>query len=89
MNIELNLNEYFYNKVKELSEKYGEKFEFMNGLSNSRLNFTDYIDNFLKNQSVVDVVLDSSSNSTTHDVRTMLADMVKPLRAERQGACCL
>ena len=78
MNIELNLNEDFSNKIKELSEKYGEDFEFMNGLSNSRLNFTDYIDNFLKNQNVVDVVMDSSSNSTTHDVRTMLADMVKP-----------
>lgn len=39
MNIELNLNEDFSNKIKELSEKYGEDFEFMNGLSNSRLNF--------------------------------------------------
>ena len=78
MKIELNLNEDFSNKIKELSEKYGENFEFMNGLSNSRLNFTDYIDNFLNNKNVVDVVLDSSSNSTTHDVRTMLADMVKP-----------
>ena len=78
MHINLNLNANFTKKIKELSEKYGEKFEIINGFSNSHLNFTDYIENFLKNQSVVDIALDSSSNSTTHDVRTMLADMVKP-----------
>ena len=43
MRIELDLDKNFAKKIKELSEKYGENFEFINGLSNSRLNFTDYI----------------------------------------------
>lgn len=78
MKIKLNLNDNFDKKVEELSKKYGENFEIMNGFSNSRLNFTDYIENFLKSKSVVDVALDSSSNSTTKDIKTMLSDMVKP-----------
>lgn len=78
MKIKLNLNDNFGKKVEELSKEYGENFEIMNGFSNSRLNFTDYIENFLKSKSVVDVALDSSSNSTTKDIKTMLSDMVKP-----------
>lgn len=78
MKIKLNLNDNFDKKVEELSKKYGKNFEIMNGFSNSRLNFTDYIENFLKSKSVVDVALDSSSNSTTKDIKTMLSDMVKP-----------
>ena len=78
MKIKLNLNDNFDKKVEELYKKYGENFEIMNGFSNSRLNFTDYIENFLKSKSVVDVALDSSSNSTTKDIKTMLSDMVKP-----------
>ena len=78
MKIKLNLNDNFDKKVEELSKKYGKNFEIMNGFSNSRLNFTDYIENFLKSKNVVDVALDSSSNSTTKDIKTMLSDMVKP-----------
>ena len=48
MKIKLNLNDNFDKKVEELSKKYGKNFEIMNGFSNSRLSFTDYIENFLK-----------------------------------------
>ncbi len=78
MKIELNLNENFCNATEMLRKKYGKKFEIMNGLSNSHLNFTDYINNFIESGSVSDSTIDSSANSSTHDVRTLLADMVKP-----------
>lgn len=78
MKIELNLNENFCNTIEMLRKKYGDKFEVMNGLSNSHMNFTDYIENFIESGSVSDSTIDSSANSSTHDVRTLLADMVKP-----------
>ena len=65
MKIKLNLNDNFDKKVEELSKKYGENFEIMNEFSNSHLNFTGYIENFLKSKSVVDIALDSSSKYET------------------------
>lgn len=78
MKIKLNLNERFCDTIEMLKEKYGERFEMMNGLSDSHMNFTDYINNFINSGSVSDSTIDSSANSSTHDVRTLLADMVKP-----------
>lgn len=78
MEIKLDLNKEFCDAIERLRNKYGKKFEMMNGLSNSHLNFTDYINNFIKSGSVSDSTIDSSANSSTHDVRTLLADMVKP-----------
>jgi ribonucleoside-triphosphate reductase len=63
---------------EKLSVKYGEKFKLMNGFSDSNLNFTEYITNFISSKTVADVTIDANANSSTHDVRTLLADMVKP-----------
>lgn len=78
MEIKLNLDKDFCFKIKQLSEKYGEKFEIMNGFSNSHLNFTDYIDNFLESNSVSDITIDPTANCSVRDIRTLLNDMVKP-----------
>ena len=78
MKIELDFNPNFNIKISELLEKYGEKFEIINGFSNSHLNFTDYIENFVKNETVADTTIDSNANSSAHDVRTLISDMVKP-----------
>lgn len=78
MDIKLNLDKDFCSKIKQLSEKYGEKFEIMNGFSNSHLNFTDYIDNFLESNSVSDITIDPTANCSVRDVKTLLNDMVKP-----------
>lgn len=78
MKIDLDLYSGFTECLKKMKEKYGEKFSLMNGFSNSNLNFTDFIDNFIKSTSVSDTTIDANANSTTMDVRTLLADMVKP-----------
>ena len=61
-----------------MKSKYDKKFEIMNGFSNSNLNFTDFIDNFIKSKTVAETTNDANANSTTRDVRTLLSDMVKP-----------
>ncbi|MGN1044208.1 MAG: anaerobic ribonucleoside-triphosphate reductase [Acutalibacteraceae bacterium] len=78
MNIELNLYKPFSDFISKLKNKYDYRFEMMNGFSNSNLNFTDFIDNFIKSKTVAETTIDANANSTTRDVKTLLADMVKP-----------
>lgn len=78
MKIELDFFRPFVECLKKLKEKYDAKFEMMNGFSNSNLNFTDFIDNFVASKTVAETTIDANANSTTHDVRTLLSDMVKP-----------
>lgn len=78
MEINLNLDKDFTNCINELRKKYGEKFEMMNGFHNQNLNFTDFINNFVDTTTVADVSIDANANSNTHDVRTLMSDMVKP-----------
>lgn len=78
MNIKLNLYEPFSQCLEKIKSKYDKRFEMMNGFSNSNLNFTDFIDNFIKSKTVAETTIDANANSTTRDVRTLLSDMVKP-----------
>ena len=78
MDIKLNLNKNFVACMNKLREKYGEEFEKINGFHNSNLNFTDFIDKFVDSNTVADVTIDSNANSNTHDIRTLMSDMMKP-----------
>lgn len=78
MDIELNLFEPFEKYLEYLRDKYGKHLEMINGLSNSNLNFTDFIDNFIQAKTVAETTIDANANSTTHDVRTLMSDMIKP-----------
>lgn len=78
MDIKLKLDKNFITCVNALREKYGERFEMMNGFHNQNLNFTDFIDNFVDSNTVADVSIDANANSNTHDVRTLMSDMMKP-----------
>lgn len=78
MDIKLNLNKNFVACMNRLREKYGEEFEKINGFHNSNLNFTDFIDKFVDSNNVADVTIDSNANSNTHDIRTLMSDMMKP-----------
>ena len=78
MEIKLNFFKPFTDCLLKLKIKYDFRFEMMNGLSNSNLNFTDFINNFIESATVAETTIDANANSTTHDVRTLLSDMVKP-----------
>lgn len=78
MDIKLNLYPPFVAAMNRMREKYGERFERYNALHNDNLNFTDFISNFVDSDTVADVSPDANANSSSRDVRTMLADMTKP-----------
>lgn len=78
MDINLKLNKKFITCLNRLKEKYGEKFERINGFHNENLNFNDFIDNFIDSKSVADVSIDANANSSIKDINTLKSDMMKP-----------
>lgn len=78
MDIKLKLYQPFVACLNKLRDKYGEKFEIMNGFHNQNLNFTDFIDNFVDSKTVADVSIDANANSNTRDINTLMSDMMKP-----------
>jgi ribonucleoside-triphosphate reductase (formate) len=78
LDIKLKLNKNFIHSLNKLKEKYGEKFERLNGFHNENLNFNDFIDNFIDSKNISDVTIDSNANSSTKDINTLRSDMMKP-----------
>jgi ribonucleoside-triphosphate reductase len=50
-----------------LKEKYGEDFEILNGIHDSQMNFSDFIDAFV-DKNVADVTIDSNANASNKDI---------------------
>ena len=78
MDINMKLYQPFVAAMNRNRAKYGEQMEKINGFHNSNLNFTDFIDNFVDTKVVADVTIDPNANSATHDINTLVGDMMKP-----------
>lgn len=78
MNITVKLNKDFERTWEELKKKYGEDFEKLNGLHETQLDFSDFIDNFIDKDTVADASIDSSSNVHNKDIVTLRSEMSKP-----------
>lgn len=78
MNIEIKLNKNFSTNYERLIEEYGEEFADLNGLSEEKLSFTDFINNFSAKKTVADASVDGSSNVKTKDIVTLRSEMCKP-----------
>jgi ribonucleoside-triphosphate reductase len=77
MNIELKLNKDFERYVDTLVSEYGEDFEYLNGFHNSQLNFSDFIDSFVKNN-LSEVTIDNNASSYNKDIVSMRLEKSKP-----------
>lgn len=78
INIDKNLDDNFLEVLNKMKEEYGKKFTQLQGLDNSKLNFTDFIDNFIDSSNVADASVDSNSNISQKDIVTLLSEMSKP-----------
>ena len=67
MDIELKFNKDFERALENLREKYGEDFEILNGIHNSQMNFSDFIDAFI-DKNVADVTIDANANASNKDI---------------------
>ena len=80
MNINIRLKKNFQTQFNKLQEKYGEEFANLNGLSDTQLSYTDFIDNFIDTETVADASIDGNANVGNKDMRTLMNEMPKPHR---------
>ena len=78
MDIELKFNKDFERALNALKEKYGEDFEILNGIHNSQMNFSDFIDAFV-DKNVADVTIDSNANASSKDIASFRTEKGKSI----------
>lgn len=78
MKINIKLDEDFSYELTKLKREYGEELSALNGLADSQLDYTDFIDNFIDTETVADASVDSNANVSNKSVVTLLSEMAKP-----------
>lgn len=78
MNFNIKLDKNFTGQFNRLQEKYGEEFTKLNGLAEEQLSGTDFLNEFVKIDTVADASIDSSSNVANKDIVTLMKEMGKP-----------
>ena len=78
MDIELKFNKDFERALEALREKYGEDFEILNGIHNSQMNFSDFIDAFV-DKNVADVTIDANANAASKDIASFRTEKGKSI----------
>lgn len=77
MNIELKLTKDFERCLEELQKKYGEDFEFINGIHPTQLDFSEFIDNFVDKKNMADTSIDPNANVSNKDIRSFMTEKAK------------
>ena len=77
MEIQLRLSKDFERCLDELKKKYGEDFEFINGLHPSQLDFSEFIDNFVDKDTLADSSIDPNANANHKDIRSFMTEKGK------------
>lgn len=78
MKINIKLDPDFSYEFTKLKSIYGEDLAALNGLSDSQLDYTDFIDNFIDTETVADASVDANANVSNKSVVTLLNEMAKP-----------
>ena len=78
MNIELKLNKDFERTLETLRVKYGEDFEYLNGVHPSQLDYSDFLESFIKNDTLADSTIDPNANANHRDIRSFITEKGKP-----------
>ena len=78
MDVEFKFNKDFERALNALREKYGEDFEILNGVHNSQMNFSDFIDAFV-DKNVADVTIDSNANASNKDIASFRSEKGKSI----------
>lgn len=77
MEIQLKLSKDFERKLDALKEKYGEDFEYINGLHPSQLDFSEFIENFVVKDTIADTSIDPNANVSHKDIRSFMTEKAK------------
>lgn len=77
MEIQLKLSKDFERFLEELKKKYGEDFEYINGVHPSQLDFSEFIDNFVDKDTLADSSIDPNANANHKDIRSFMSEKGK------------
>ncbi len=77
MNIELKLSKDFERCLEDLKKKYGEDFEYINGIHPSQLDFSEFIENFVDKDTLADASIDPNANANHKDIRSFMTEKGK------------
>lgn len=80
LGIEITLDKDFITQYNFLQAKYGTDMAELNGFGDYQLSYTDFIDNFIDEDTVADASVDGNSNVRRKDMVTLLTEMPKPHR---------
>ena len=78
MNVSMNFYEPFVEEIKKLNKLYGPRFAELNGFSENQLNYSNFIDNFIDEETMADATIDSSANVGSKDICSLQNEMHKP-----------
>lgn len=77
MDITLKLNTDFERTLNSLKNKYGADFEIINGVAPSQLDFSEFIENFVAQDTVADATIDPNANARHKDIRSFMTEKGK------------
>ena len=78
MKINIRLNKNFVTQYNKLQGEFGTEIADLNGFGDEQLSYTDFISNFIDEQTVADASIDSNSNVSHKDIVTLEREMPKP-----------
>lgn len=77
MQIELRLSKDFERCLENLKNKYGEDFEYINGVHPNQLDFSEFINKFVDKDNVADSSIDPNANVGHKDIRSFMTEKAK------------
>jgi len=77
MEITLKLSKDFERCLEDFKKKYGEDFEYINGLHPSQLDFSEFIDKFVQADTMADASIDPNANASHKDIRSFMTEKGK------------
>lgn len=77
MDITLQLTKDFERCLDDLKKKYGEEFEYINGIHPSQLDFSEFLDKFVDKDTMADATIDPNANARHKDIRSFMTEKGK------------
>lgn len=78
MKINIDLVKNFVSQYNKLQSEFGTEIARLNGFDDGQLSYTNFIDNFVDEDTVADASIDGNSNVSHKDIVTLEREMPKP-----------
>ena len=77
MEISLRLSKDFERCLEDLKKKYGEDFEYLNGVHPNQLDYSEFLDKFVAQDTMADATIDPNANASHKDIRSFITEKGK------------